>query len=61
MSDQIFQVAYARVRGRHTDQEWFRLTPRQITEAIYSEIRVVDQEHVAAMQDAYGPIAIAAE
>lgn len=44
MSDLVFQEAYERVRRRHTDQEWFTMTPRQVTEAIYEEIRLVDQE-----------------
>ena len=34
MRDQIFQDAYARVRGRYTDQAWFALSPREITDAI---------------------------
>ena len=42
MKDQIFQDAYARVRGRHTDQAWFALSPREITDAIYREIRRID-------------------
>lgn len=48
MSDQIFQEAYGRVRSRHTDQEWFSLTPQQITDAIYREMRVIDQQRVDA-------------
>jgi hypothetical protein len=44
MSDQVFHEAYDRVRRRYSDQEWFSMTPRQITEAIYSEIRIIDQE-----------------
>ena len=44
MSDQIFQDAYARVRARHDDQAWFALSPREITDSIYQEIRVIDRE-----------------
>ena len=42
MSDQIFQEAYERVRARHTQEEWLALSPRQITDAIYREIREID-------------------
>ncbi len=62
MSDHIFQEAYGRVRGRHTDQEWFSLTPRQITEAIYREMRIIDQERVGAgSSDAPPQLPVAAE
>jgi hypothetical protein len=44
MSDGSFQEAYARVRRRYSDQAWLALTPRQITEAIYREIRLMDAE-----------------
>ena len=44
MSDGSFQEAYARVRSRYTDQAWIALTPRQITDAIYREIRRIDAE-----------------
>lgn len=46
MSDQIFQTAYTRVRARHTEEEWLALSPRQITDAIYREIRRIDAERV---------------
>jgi hypothetical protein len=46
MSDQVFHEAYDRVRSRFSDQEWFSLTPRQITDAIYREIRLIDQERL---------------
>lgn len=42
MSDATFQEAYARVRSRHSEEAWLALTPRQITEAIYGEIRMID-------------------
>ena len=44
MSDHIFQEAYARVRARHDDKTWFALAPREITDLIYREIRVMDRE-----------------
>jgi hypothetical protein len=61
MSDQIFQEAYARVRGRHDDQAWFALSPREITTSIYREIRVIDLEHLALAEIDPAPIAVAAE
>ena len=48
MSDHIFQDAYARVRGRHTDQAWFALSPREITDPIYREMRVIDSDRVGS-------------
>lgn len=48
MSDKIFQEAYARVRARHTEETWLALSPRQITDAIYREIRLIDAERSAA-------------
>ena len=61
MSDQVFQSAYARVRGRHSDQAWFALSPREITDSIYREIRIIDSERLQ-MSDADGlRMAIAAE
>ena len=44
MSDQIFQEAYNRVRARHSEEEWRAMSPRQITDAIYREIRQIDAE-----------------
>jgi hypothetical protein len=61
MSDHIFQEAYARVRARHDDQSWFALSPREITESIYSEIRVIDRERMMRAQADIVPIAVAAE
>jgi hypothetical protein len=46
MSDGSFQDAYARVRGRYSEQAWISLTPRQITDAIYREIRLIDAERL---------------
>ncbi len=61
MSDHTFQDAYARVRARHDDQSWFSLSPRQITDAIYQEIRALDRERLIQKATAYQPMAIAAE
>ena len=61
MSDQIFQDAYARVRGRHDDQTWFGLSPRQITDSIYHEIRNIDRERLMCADADFAPIAVAAE
>lgn len=48
MSDHIFQVAYTRLRARHTEETWLAMTPSQITDAIYREIRAIDAERAAA-------------
>jgi hypothetical protein len=61
MSDQIFQDAYARVRGRHDDQTWFALSPREITDSIYREIRDLDRERVMRAESDFVPMAVAAE
>jgi hypothetical protein len=45
MSDrETFQVAYKRARARYTDEQWLALNPRQVTDAIYREIRLIDAE-----------------
>ncbi|MGE0420037.1 MAG: hypothetical protein AB7O80_24800 [Acetobacteraceae bacterium] len=46
MSDQIFQEAYARVRARYDEDTWLALNPRQVTDAIYREIRQIDAERL---------------
>ena len=46
MSDQIVHDAYARVRSRYTDEVWFALPPRTITDAIYREMRQIDAERL---------------
>jgi hypothetical protein len=46
MSDQIFQEAYARVRARYDEDTWLTLNPRQVTDAIYREIRQIDAERL---------------
>ena len=61
MSDHIFQDAYARVRCRHDDKAWFALSPRQITDAIYREIRAIDRERISRLEADFLPLAIAAE
>jgi hypothetical protein len=67
MSDHSFQNAYARVRGRYDDHSWFGLTPREITDLIYHEIRTIDRERIgsqeplAATEIGLSPIAVAAE
>jgi hypothetical protein len=61
MSDHIFQDAYARVRGRHDDRAWFALSPREITDSIYQEIRAIDLERLAQASAELTDMAIAAE
>jgi hypothetical protein len=61
MSDQIFQDAYARVRGRHDDRAWFALSPREITDSIYREMRMIDRERMIQAEAGFSPIAVAAE
>jgi hypothetical protein len=61
MKDQSFQDAYARVRGRHTDQAWFALSPREITDAIYREIRAIDRERLMSSEADEASVAVAAE
>lgn len=50
MSDQIVHDAYARVRSRYTDEVWFALPPRTITDAIYREMRQIDAERLSELQ-----------
>jgi hypothetical protein len=50
MSDRIFQDAYDRVRSSHDDQTWFSLSPREITDSIYREIRALDRQRAAKLQ-----------
>ena len=61
MSDEIFAEAYARLRGRHSEKEWFSLTPQDITKAIYSEIRAIDRERFKAASGSVAAIPLAAE
>jgi hypothetical protein len=46
MTDPVFQQAYATVRRSCSDEEWVALTPRQIADAIYREIRRIDADKV---------------
>ena len=61
MTDQIFQSAYARVRGRHDDQSWFALSPREITDSIYREIRLIDLERLMNAEAELRVMPLAAE
>lgn len=61
MSDHTFQDAYARVRGRHDDQAWFALSPREITDSIYREIRLIDRERAMHQEAGFASLSIAAE
>lgn len=61
MTDHIFQNAYARVRGRHDDRSWFALSPREITNSIYREMRNIDRERLMDAEHARVPMAVAAE
>ncbi len=61
MSDHTFQDAYVRVRGRYDDQSWFSLSPRQIADAIYREIRALFRERLVQQAEALPSMAIAAE
>jgi hypothetical protein len=61
VNDDIFQDAYARVRGRHDDKAWFALSPRQITDLIYCEIRIIDHERLSRAEADLAPLAVAAE
>jgi hypothetical protein len=61
MSDSVFQEAYTRVRARHTDQAWFALTPREIADSIYQEIRLIDRERLECAETDSASMPIAAE
>jgi len=50
MSDHIFQQAYDRVRHRLSEDAWLALSPRQVTEAIYQEMRRIDAEIIRRRQ-----------
>ena len=41
-SDPIFRQAFDNVRGRHSAQEWLLISPQQITQEIYAELRRLD-------------------
>lgn len=48
MTDSVFQQAYKAVRLSYSEEAWGALSPRQITEAIYGEIRRLDASRAAA-------------
>ncbi len=41
---EFFRLAYQRTRARYSDEQWLTLEPRQITDAIYREMRLIDAE-----------------
>jgi hypothetical protein len=47
MTDPVFREAYEAVRKAHTGDAWSALTPRQIAEAIYQEIRRIDSNQAS--------------
>jgi len=61
MSTHTFQDAYTLVRGRHTDQAWFALSQREITDLIYREIRALDRARWMIMLGEQAQMALAAE
>jgi hypothetical protein len=61
VSDQVFQNAYARVRGRHTDESWCALSAREVTDSIYREIRIIDSERLLSGEAGVATMAMAAE
>lgn len=61
MSDSIFQAAYSRVRAHYDDQSWYALSPQQITDSIYREIRVIDRERAIMKPDNDKPSVAAAK
>ena len=56
MSDQIFEEAYNRVRARFSDEAWYALSPRALTDAIYKEIREIDAERIARDSVSEAPV-----
>jgi len=48
MADPVFLQAYETVRRSYSDQAWNALTPRQITDALYQEIRRIDAQIAAS-------------
>ncbi len=61
MSDQTFIKAYARVRGRHTNRTWQNLSAREVTDEIYKEIHLIDQQAASAADAVVEPLPLAAE
>jgi hypothetical protein len=54
MSD-FFQEAYRRARSHYTQEQWLALTPQQITDAIYREMRAMDAASQPAQPEAAEP------
>lgn len=48
VTDPVFRQAFETVRASYSDEAWNALTPRQITELIYQEIRRIDAENAAS-------------
>ncbi|MBS0643282.1 MAG: hypothetical protein JSS43_25740 [Proteobacteria bacterium] len=46
MSDRIVEEAYNRAKSRFSEEQWFSLPPRAVTDEIYKEIRQIDAERV---------------
>jgi hypothetical protein len=44
INDHAFIEAFVRARGRHSNAEWSRLSPRQIAEAVHREIGTINAE-----------------
>ncbi len=42
--EDIFVEAFVRVRGRYSNEEWSRLSSRDIAEAVHREIKAIDLE-----------------
>jgi hypothetical protein len=41
-SDPIFRQAFDNVRSRHSAREWLLISPQQVTQEIYAELRRLD-------------------
>ena len=61
MSDQVFEDAYTRVRGCYSDEAWFGLSPREVTNLIYREMRRIDLARSEAEARPPVPVPVAAE
>ena len=48
----VFEEAYARVRSRFSDDAWFAMPPRAVTDEIYKEIRQIDAERAGTVTQA---------
>jgi hypothetical protein len=44
MTDRTFQEAYDRAQSSYNNNDWQALSPHQVTEAIYRELRAIDAE-----------------